>query len=428
MPGGTGRRLVLLNRDLRLHDHPTLRAAGAGGVVAFVLDEELLALPTLGANRLAYLLEALEALREACRGLGGDLVVRRGRLREEVPALAEAVGASELHVTRDVSAFARRRERLLGELCSGSGRTLVLHDGVGIVSPGSLAPAGGDHYKVFTPYWRTWQVSARRRLLPPPRTMAPLPTGLEPGRIPSLAELAGGGRRADPLGRRVARALVAGDASPLRQAGGERAARQRLAAFAGRAAAYEADRDDLSRDGTSRLSADLHFGCLSALEVEARVGDRSPEYIRQLCWRDFFLSVTHADPDVARRDYRPRPWRWRRDDDELEAWRRGETGVPLVDAAMHQLEAEGYVHGRARLVAASYLTKTLRHHWREGADHFLRTLTDGDVASNSCNWQWMAGTGNDTRPNRVLNPERQAKRFDPSGRYRARYGTGTGVP
>ncbi len=428
MPGGTGRRLVLLNRDLRLHDHPALRAAGAGGVVAFVLDEELLALPTLGANRLAYLLEALEALRRACRGLGGDLVVRRGRLGEEVLALAGAAGASELHATRDVSAFARRRQQVLGELCSRAGCTLVLHDGVGIVPPGSLAPAGGDHYKVFTPYWRAWQEVPRRPLLRAPRSLAPLPDGLEPGRIPSLAELAGGGRQADPLGRRNVPPLVLEGPSPLRQPGGERAARRRLAAFAEGSAAYEADKDDLSREGTSRLSADLHFGCLSALEVEARLAERSPEYIRQLCWRDFFLSVTHAVPDVARRDYRERARHWRRDDAELEAWRGGETGVPLVDAAMHQLEAEGYVHGRARLVAASYLTKTLRHHWREGADHFLRALTDGDVASNSCNWQWMAGTGNDTRPNRVLNPERQARRFDPSGRYRARYGGGAGAP
>jgi deoxyribodipyrimidine photo-lyase len=144
-------------------------------------------------------------------------------------------------------------------------------------------------------------------------------------------------------------------------------------------------------------------------------------FIRQLAWRDFHNQVLAARPEAARADYRTRHDRWRRDEKAAQAWRDGRTGYPIVDAGMRQLAAEGWMHNRARLITASFLTKTLYLDWRIGARHFLDLLVDADIANNQLNWQWVAGTGTDTRPNRVLNPLRQAQRYDADGDYVRRY-------
>lgn len=152
-----------------------------------------------------------------------------------------------------------------------------------------------------------------------------------------------------------------------------------------------------------------------------RGGPGADAFVRQLAWRDFHHQVLAARPDAAWEDYRTRHDRWRSDEDEVEAWRAGRTGYPLVDAAMRQLAYEGWMHNRGRMLVACFLTKTLYADWRVGARHFLDLLVDGDLANNQLNWQWMAGTGTDTRPNRVLNPVIQGKRFDPRGAYVRRW-------
>jgi deoxyribodipyrimidine photo-lyase len=155
--------------------------------------------------------------------------------------------------------------------------------------------------------------------------------------------------------------------------------------------------------------------------VRAREHGGSEPFVRQLCWRDFFAQVLAANPATRRHDLRPRGDRWSDDREAFERWREGRTGYPLVDAGMRQLAREGWLPNRARLVVASFLTKTLYVDWRRGERHFFDLLVDGDVASNVGNWQWVAGTGSDTRPNRVLNPLLQAWRFDPDGEYVRRY-------
>ena len=185
-----------------------------------------------------------------------------------------------------------------------------------------------------------------------------------------------------------------------------------------------ADRhDDLPGDQTSSLSPYLRFGCISPLELlgEARSRRGGAAFARQLCWRDFHHQVLAANPSLPNRDYRPRGDRWSRSQRAFEAWREGRTGYPIVDAAMRQLTREGRMHNRARMIVASFLTKDLYIDWRWGARHFWDLLSDGEIANNAGNWQWVAGTGNDTRPNRVFNPIRQAHRFDPQGIYVRRY-------
>jgi deoxyribodipyrimidine photo-lyase len=229
--------------------------------------------------------------------------------------------------------------------------------------------------------------------------------GIDAGAIPPVERLAAGVTANLPLG-------------------GEGPARSRMQRWleAG-LPQYERRHDDLAGDATSRLSAALHFGCLSPLElaVRARGSDGGEAYVRQLCWRDFHGQVNAVFPDLPRQDYRPRRRQWHDDDEALAAWRAGQTGYPIIDAGMRQLAAEGFMHNRARLLTASFLTKQLGVDWREGARHFQAQLVDADVANNAGNWQWVAGTGNDTRPNRMFNPLRQAHRFDPTGDYVRRY-------
>ncbi|NUO99705.1 MAG: deoxyribodipyrimidine photo-lyase [Nonomuraea sp.] len=382
--------IVLFNRDLRVHDHPALVAAcerARAVIPLFVLDEGIPA-----GGRRSFLLQCLADLRTSLRARGGDLFVRHGDVVAETMKLARRTGAEAVFASADVSLLARhRQDRLARERIA-----YQLFPGVTVVPPGSLKPSGGgDHYRVFTPYWRSWSRDRHRAVLAAPRHVS-TPHDLDAGRLPVAAR-------------------------PAAMPGGEGAARDRARRWIRRALpGYAGGHDDLAGDRTSRLSPYLRFGCLSPREL-AHLASGSEAFLRQLCWRDFYHQVTYAFPRINRDDYRPRGHRWRDDEDALQAWQEGMTGLPIVDAGMRQLLAEGWMHNRARLITASYLVKVLGIDWRAGARHFFEHLLDGDVADNSGNWQWIAGTGNDTRPNRGFNPLRQAQRYDPAGDYVRRY-------
>jgi deoxyribodipyrimidine photo-lyase len=399
--------VVLFNRDLRVHDQPAL-AAGARAervVPLFVLDAGLLGSRFAAPNRVAFMREALADLDESLKGAGGRLFLRRGDPVRETLALARECGAEELHLSADHSAYARARERRLAAACEAERIGFHAHPGATVGPPGAVTPTGGDHFKVFTPYHRAWSGVPARQLPGAPRRLR-VPNNLAVGRLPALEKLSGG------------------SPSPRRAQGGESEGRRLMASFLREAVCeYEGRHDDLPGDGTSRLSAHLRFGCISPLELKIKASERrgGGAFVRQLCWRDFHHQVLAATPCLPRRDYRPRGDRWSRSRRALEAWRQGRTGYPLVDAAMRQLAEEGFMHNRARMIVASFLTKDLYLDWRQGAWHFWDLLSDGEIANNAGNWQWVAGTGNDTRPNRVLNPVRQAERFDPDGVYVRRY-------
>ena len=399
--------VALFTRDLRVHDNPVLVAAAESARVVplFVVDDGVRGRGFVCPNRASFLVQCLEQLHAGLRDAGGRLVVRRGDVVEEVRRVSAETAARRVHVASDVSGFAQRRRRLLEEGLAADGRELVVHEEVvTAVEPGAVAPVGRDHFAVFTPYFRQWSQRSLRRLLDPPGRLR-LPR-IRGGELPSPEE------------------LVPGERSPELLPGGEREARRRLERWIGDAHGYADDHDALAADATSRLSPYLHFGCLSAVEVVRRVGQETAgaeAFVRQVAWRDFHHQVLAANPGASWQDYRPRGDRWRHDEREFEAWRAGRTGYPIVDAGMRQLTAEGWMHNRARLLVASFLTKTLYMDWRLGARHFLDLLVDGDVANNQMNWQWVAGTGTDTRPNRVHNPLTQAHRYDPDGAYVRRY-------
>ena len=399
--------LVLFNRDLRVHDHPALAAAAKAErtVPLFVFDERLLRSRIAAPNRVAFMLEALRDLDRALRKAGGRLFVRQGDPVREAIAVARECGATQLHVSADWSAYAQAREQRLERACEEERIEFVAHPGVTVVPPGAVTPTGGDHFKVFTPYHRAWSGLPMREPASAPRKLS-APARLKAGRPPKLDS------------------LVGGHTSPKRLPGGESEGRRRMRAFLRDGlGGYEEGHDNLPGNRTSRLSAYIRWGCVSPLELAREASERrgGAAFVRQLCWRDFHHQVLAATPSLPRRDYRPRHDRWSRSKRALEVWQEGKTGYPLVDAAMRQLAEEGFMHNRARMTVASFLCKDLYVDWRSGAWHFWDLLSDGEIANNAGNWQWVAGTGNDTRPNRVLNPVRQAERFDPRGDYVRRY-------
>ncbi|HUJ65618.1 MAG TPA: FAD-binding domain-containing protein, partial [Acidimicrobiales bacterium] len=323
---------------------------------------------------------------------------------QETLRVASEVGATRLHVSADVTPLGRRRESKLARECGRRRMHFETFPGVTVVPAGELTPAGADHFRVFTPYWNRWRSTPLRPVLPAPVRLPGRLIGRE-GAIPPRSS------------------ITSGSESPGRDRGGETAGRARARRWLSRGdggVARAAVGGELSPDGSSRLSAYLHFGCVSPNELCHQARGHA-ELLRQLCWRDFHHQVVAAFPRLGRDDYRPGRRTWRADVDALSSWKEGDTGVPLVDAGMRQLRAEGWMPNRARMLAAYYLTRCLGVDWRHGAEHFMDWLTDADVANNYGNWQWVAGTGNDTRPNRIFNLTRQARRHDPRGEYIRRW-------
>jgi deoxyribodipyrimidine photo-lyase len=389
--------VVLFTRDLRVDDNPALVAAVESAervLPLFVLDEGI-GRTRFGAaaRRRAFLLECLADLDRKLAARGAGLDVRCGDVVAETVRAARAIGADTVFASADVSPYARRRETRLAAVVD-----LRLVNGTFVVPAGDVVPAGGDCYQVFTPYHRAWaQVPFGDPLAAPPAIRLPDGYVLTPPPRPEVCEIVHGGEAA---GLERARIFLTRDLAGYGSGG----------------------HDELAADATSRLSPYLHFGCVSARALAVQARERGGDaFVRQLAWRDFYAQLLAARPRTVRDDLRPRGDVWLDDDEGLAAWKAGCTGFPLVDAGMRQLEREGWMHNRARMVAASFLVKDLGIDWRLGAEHFFDLLLDGDVAQNVGNWQWVAGTGVDSRPNRVYSPAAQLKKLDPEGAYVRRY-------
>jgi deoxyribodipyrimidine photo-lyase len=412
------RSLVWFRNDLRVADNPALLAARERGDVVGVF----MTAPArwrghgMGANRIAFLLRTLRELSKSLGTLGIPLLIRRCDRFADQPGqlmrLAADVRADAVFCNDEYPLDERRRDVAASADCRGAG--IEFHRAAGgiVMPPGSVSTAAGQPYTVFTPFKRRWFTllddGALDPLPPPARQRHP---GIAEDAVPE---------RLDDVG------------SDLREAawpGGEAAARNRLAQFvAGPIHRYHEDRDRPDRDGTSRLSPYLAVGAVSARQclVAARCvrdGDGAgvESWINELIWREFYAHVTAAFPDLGRgRAFRPANDRvaWRHDPAGFDAWRAGRTGYPLVDAAMRQLAATGWMHNRLRMLTAMFLTKHLLIDWRDGERHFMEQLVDGDFSANNGGWQWSASTGTDAAPYfRIFNPVTQAKKFDPDGTF-----------
>lgn len=405
-------------KDLRVADHgPLAEAAAAGEVIPlFVLDpfffapERARELP----HRIQFLLGSLKALEAELLRLGSRLLVVPGRSVDVVPRLAAQWQADRVLAHRWVEPFGRERDRRVGEALARQGVAFRLLEGETLLPPGSVRNGQGGMFRVFTPFARA--CGARLDLetaRAAPRTLPPLPAGLSVETVPVPSP--------EGLG------LVP---NPRLLAGGEAEAQRRLGAFtAGPIADYGTDRDRMDRPGTSRLGADLKFGTLSVRSIwqaaaASRGGESVRRYLNELLWREFSHHLLWEWPELLERPFRAAfaDFPWRGDEAAWEAWTEGRTGYPVVDAAARQLKAEGFVHNRARMVAASFLTKHLLMDYKLGEAHYLRWLTDGDWAANNAGWQWSAGCGCDAQPwFRIFNPVAQGQKFDPDGAYVKRW-------
>ena len=389
--------VMWFRRDLRLHDNPALVAAAEDGEVLplFVLDPALWG--PAGPSRRGYLVASLRALDAPVAVVEGDPVRR-------VVEAARAVGAERVHVAADFGPYGRRRDQRVEEALAEHGVELVRTGSPYAVAPGRVTTKAGEPYQVFTPYHRAWADHGWRAPIDAPKATW---TGLDDGTdLPEVAL---------PDGLELPEA-------------GEDAARRRWAAFLDRVADYDDERDRPDLDTTSRMSVHLRWGEVHPRTLLADLARLRSEgaaaYRRELAWRDFFADVLAARPETARDYLRPDYARMRYDRPgaQLDAWREGRTGYPVVDAGLRQLRATGWMHNRVRMVVASFLVKDLHLEWQLGARHFMEWLVDGDLASNQQNWQWAAGSGVDAAPYfRVFNPTSQGRKFDPRGSYVRRW-------
>ena len=407
----SGVALHWFTSDLRLDDNPALAAgAEAGALVGvYVLDPLILRRHAGATRRLAFMAATLQALDARLCECGSRLVVLEGHAWEELPRLADRVGARVVSGAANYEPGARERERRVQTTLAGAGIELRLRDAAFVHAPGSITKDDGTPYRVFGAFARAWAQREVRQPADAPRAWV------------AARELERAG---------TACPAPSGDGLPP---AGEDAARDRLRRFLEKGLVdYETGRDRLADDGSSRLSHHLRWGSLSGVEACLRAtaaGRRSPAlaraaqvWVRQLAWRDFFAHLLAAEPRLAREPMHPLAIRWRHDDAAFRRWQTGQTGVPLVDAGMRELAATGLMHNRARMVTASFLTRQLLLDWRDGERHFMAELLDGQLSQNDGNWQWIAGTGADAQPfHRMFSPVRQGERFDPEGAYVRRW-------
>ncbi len=403
--------VMWFRRDLRLADNPALLEAGADGSVLplFVLDPALW--EPAGPSRRAHLGASLRALEASLDRLGARLAVVAGDPVDRVVHAARAVGATRVHIAADHGPYGRHRDEAVEAALATHGIALVRTGSPYAVSPGRVRTGAGTPYRVYTPFSRAWADHGWRGPVGPPTGGTWL---VLEGTVPIPDE-----------------PLPEGLSLP---AAGEEAATRRWRGFLDEAVtAYDEARDRPAVDGTSRMSVHLKWGeihprtmlaDLARLPVPPGGGAGAATFRKELAWREFYADVLDARPETAREYLRPEFARMTYDEPgaQLEAWREGRTGYPLVDAGMRQLRATGWMHNRVRMIVASFLVKDLHLEWQHGARHFMAWLVDGDLASNQHGWQWAAGCGTDASPYfRVFNPTSQGRRFDPSGDYVRRW-------
>lgn len=402
-----------IRRDLRLSDNQALNAAlvHTGQVIpVFILDDNLLASKYTGKKRLSFLFSGLRALDEDLRLRGSRLIIKTGPPEEVLTQLQQETGAEAIYAEADYSPYARNRDQRIQYILP-----LRLVSSPAIISPGGVMKSDGSPYTVFTPFSRAWKdlfPGSVGKHLDAPKSIS-TPTNLGSTALPDLAY-----QQAQNLFRP-----------------GEAEGMYRLQSFlqdGEKANIYEyaVGRNMLDREGTSTISPYLRFGMLSPREVayqamaaiqlapNPQARESAEIWLNEIIWREFYIHILYHFPHVRKENFRYRSIRWEDDPQKYSAWTDGQTGYPVVDAAMRQLQQTGWMHNRARMIVASFLTKDLLIDWRWGEAWFMQHLVDGDPAANNGGWQWTAGTGTDAAPYfRIFNPISQSQKFDPHGKF-----------
>lgn len=419
------RAIVWLRRDLRLADNVALfEAAGSSRAlcIAFVVDPVLLASDHIGAPLVAVFFGALRALRDDLRARGSDLALLCGDPATELRAFAQRVEADALFFNDDYEPHAIARDEAVTQAFERDGIAVARFLDHVYFGADDVLSASGSPYKVFTPYRRAWL----ERRAADPRPPVPSERALR-GKLLPPAQIGETGATPEP----GAFGFAASAAFPLLS---ERAASERLRTFlatGGPVERYKEQRDLPAIDGTSRLSPHLRAGtigirtCVEAAFARRATADADAAasvdaWIGELIWREFYQVILKRFPAVADGPFLASgaTIRWRDDPQSFEAWSRGATGYPIVDAAMRQLNQTGWMHNRLRMIVASFLAKHLLIDWRRGERYFEQRLIDADLAQNNGGWQWAASTGTDAVPYfRIFNPTLQGRRFDPQGAF-----------
>jgi deoxyribodipyrimidine photo-lyase len=405
-------------RDFRITDNTALAAAVERGeeVVPVYLSSDWQGQHRwTGSARQEFLCGSFASLAKNLETIGGHLIIRKGDAVNELEKLLIETGATAIFANRDPDPFGRAVEARLARVCEAKGVELFLYKDICIHERDEVLTGQGTNYRVFTPYSKAWFS------LPKPAPTGSIKQIKTPGGISSL-----------PLPQLSDWGLVSSVTIPE---SGERAARERLKSFlSARVGLYGEQRDIPSLAGTSQLSQDLRFGLISPRQILAAAkkveeglahdGRKSMmKFLTEIVWREFYMQLLWHYPELLDQEFNT-TWRGMEwpgpagQADSFDRWCEGQTGFPIVDAAMRQLAATGWMHNRARMIVAMFLTKNLHLDWRLGEAFFMRSLVDGEIASNNGGWQWSAGTGADAAPYfRIQNPWSQTKRYDPEGLY-----------
>ena len=421
-PNAPRRALVWFRRDLRDHDHAALaRATHEADEVycAFVFDREILdPLADPADRRVEFIHDSVCELHEALRRRGGALIVQHARAREAIPRLARTLGVVAVYANRDYEPATRARDGAVEAALADAGIAFELSRDHVVFERNEVLTRDSQPYAVFTPYKRAWLAALSADRLAPlavryAALRAPAPDRVEP--LPTLESLGFERTNLHALGVRAG--TLGGTA--------------RLRAFRRRIDGYAATRDFPALRGPSGLSVHLRFGTVSIRALarfahqRAQAGSAGAStWLSELVWREFYAQVLWHHPRVVDHAFRPEldTLPFPNDPRRIAAWCAGETGYPIVDAGMRQLNATGYMHNRLRMITASFLVKDLLVDWRIGERYFAQKLIDYDLASNNGGWQWAASTGCDAQPwFRIFNPVTQSRRFDPDGAYIRRH-------
>lgn len=399
--------IVWFRQDLRLSDNPALHAAiaiGAPIIPVFVLDDAVAGDWAWGGASRWWLHHALAALDQ---DLKGHLVLRKGSAAKIIPALVTETGASAVLWNRCYEPFAVERDTKLKTTLTKSGVAVESFNGWLLHEPWEIKTKTGQPFRVFTPFWNAMRERHVAAPLAAPRNLtfaAAKSDDLKDWKLlPTKPDWATGF-----------------DWTP-----GEKSAQEALYDFLDDIAQYGTARDIPGRDGTSQLSAHLHWGEISPRQIWQAVNTHGESagaqtFLKELGWREFCTQLLFHNPDLPTTplDTRFNAFKWRNSDKDFKTWTRGQTGIPIVDAGMRQLWQTGWMHNRVRMIVASFLIKHLGVAWQKGQAWFWDCLVDADLANNSANWQWVAGCGADASPFfRIFNPVLQGEKFDPHGTY-----------
>jgi deoxyribodipyrimidine photo-lyase len=403
--------LFWFRRDLRFNDNQGLaRACASGFPVAplFIFDTNILKNLERDDARVTFISDALEALRESFRERGGELAVFHGRPLEILESILKSQPVKAIYANEDYEPYARERDAQVAGLANKHGVEFRTFKDQVIFAPGEIAKDDGEPYRVFTPYYRRWKESLRN---------ITIPAFASSGEFAALKSKDG----------RIAAGAV------LKEIGFSRTALELPPRQLSKAkiSAYAKKRDLLALDATTHLGVHLRFGTLSVRQAVRAARSLSETWLKELAWREFFMQVLYHHPRTVSEPFDERfaNVKWINDKEQFQSWCEGRTGYPVVDAGMRELNATGFMHNRARMIAGSFLTKHLLIDWRWGERYFASKLLDFELASNVGNWQWVAGCGCDAAPYfRIFNPALQAKKFDSNGEYVKRWVREAGSP